>query len=31
LGSSIVELVASHEAACLEHCRKYAIDPESAA
>jgi uncharacterized protein (DUF2252 family) len=31
LWSSIVELVASHEAAYLEHCRRYAIDPESAA
>jgi len=28
LWSSIVELVASHEAAYLEHCRKYAMDPE---
>ena len=27
LWSSIVELVASHEAAYLEHCRKYAMDP----
>ena len=26
LWSSIVELVASHEAAYLEHCRKYAMD-----
>jgi uncharacterized protein (DUF2252 family) len=31
LWSSIVELVASHEAAYLEHCRRYAMDPESAA
>jgi uncharacterized protein (DUF2252 family) len=31
LWSSIVELVASHEAAYLEHCRKYAMDPELAA
>jgi uncharacterized protein (DUF2252 family) len=28
LWSSIVELVASHEAAYLEHCRKYALDLE---
>jgi uncharacterized protein (DUF2252 family) len=28
LWSSIVELVASHEAAYLEHCRKYAMDLE---
>jgi uncharacterized protein (DUF2252 family) len=28
LWSSIVELVASHEAAYLEHCRKYVTDPE---
>ena len=28
LWSSIVELVAGHEAAYLEHCRKYAMDPE---
>ena len=28
LWSSIVELVASHEAAYLEHCRRYAIDPD---
>jgi uncharacterized protein (DUF2252 family) len=27
LWSSVVELVASHEAAYLEHCRRYAIDP----
>jgi uncharacterized protein (DUF2252 family) len=27
LWSSIVELVASHEAAYLEHCRKYVMDP----
>ncbi len=27
LWSSIVELVASHEAAYLEHCRRYAMDP----
>ena len=26
LWSSVVELVANHEAAYLEHCRKYAID-----
>jgi uncharacterized protein (DUF2252 family) len=31
LWSSIVELVASHEAAYLEHCRKYAMDPDLAA
>ena len=31
LWSSIVELVASHEAAYLEHCRKYAMDLELAA
>ena len=31
LWSSIVELVASHEAAYLEHCRKYAMDLERAA
>lgn len=31
LWSSIVELVASHEAAYLEHCRRYAIDSELAA
>jgi uncharacterized protein (DUF2252 family) len=31
LWSSIVELVASHEAAYLEHCRRYAIDTELAA
>jgi uncharacterized protein (DUF2252 family) len=31
LWSSIVELVASHEAAYLEHCRRYAIDAELAA
>jgi uncharacterized protein (DUF2252 family) len=31
LWSSIVELVASHEAAYLEHCRKYAMDPARAA
>jgi uncharacterized protein (DUF2252 family) len=31
LWSSIVELVASHEAAYLEHCRSYAMDPEVAA
>jgi uncharacterized protein (DUF2252 family) len=31
LWSSIVELVASHEVASLEHCRRYAVDPESAA
>ena len=30
LWSSIGELVASHEAAYLEHCRKYAMDPELA-
>jgi uncharacterized protein (DUF2252 family) len=28
LWASIVELVASHEGAYLEHCRKYAMDPE---
>jgi uncharacterized protein (DUF2252 family) len=28
LWSSIVELVASHEAAYLEHCRKYVTDPD---
>ena len=28
LWSSIVELVASHEAAYLEHCRRYAMDPD---
>lgn len=27
LWSSVVELVASHEAAYLEHCRRYAMDP----
>jgi hypothetical protein len=27
LWSSVVELVASHEAAYLEHCRRYAVDP----
>jgi uncharacterized protein (DUF2252 family) len=31
LWSSIVELVASHEGAYLEHCRKYAMDPDLAA
>jgi uncharacterized protein (DUF2252 family) len=31
LWSSIVELVATHEAAYLEHCRRYAIDSELAA
>jgi uncharacterized protein (DUF2252 family) len=31
LWTSIVELVASHEAAYLEHCRRYAADPELAA
>jgi len=31
LWSSIVELVASHEASYLEHCRKFAMDPELAA
>ena len=31
LWASIVELVASHEAAYLEHCRKYAINPEELA
>jgi uncharacterized protein (DUF2252 family) len=30
LWSSIVELVAGHEAAYLEHCRKYAMDPDIA-
>lgn len=29
--SSIVELVSSHEAAYLEHCRRYAMDPDLAA
>jgi uncharacterized protein (DUF2252 family) len=28
LWSSIVELVASHEGAYLEHCRKYVSDPD---
>ena len=28
LWTSIVALVASHEAAYLEHCRRYAADPE---
>jgi uncharacterized protein (DUF2252 family) len=28
LWTSIVELVASHEAAYLEHCRKYVSDPD---
>jgi uncharacterized protein (DUF2252 family) len=31
LWASIVELVASHEAAYLEHCRKYAMDSEELA
>jgi len=31
LWTSIVELVASHEAAYLEHCRRYAADPDLAA
>jgi uncharacterized protein (DUF2252 family) len=31
LWSSIVELVAIHEAAYLEHCRRYAMDPDLAA
>jgi uncharacterized protein (DUF2252 family) len=31
LWTSIVELVASHEAAYLEHCRRYAANPELAA
>jgi uncharacterized protein (DUF2252 family) len=31
LWSSVVELVASHEAAYLEHCRKYVADPDLAA
>ena len=31
LWTSIVELVASHEAAYLEHCRRYAADPNLAA
>jgi uncharacterized protein (DUF2252 family) len=31
LWSSIVQLVASHEAAYLEHCRRYAMDPDLAA
>jgi uncharacterized protein (DUF2252 family) len=31
LWSSIVELVASHEAAYLEHCRHYVVDPDLAA
>ncbi len=30
LWSSIVELMAIHEAAYLEHCRRYATDPETA-
>ncbi len=30
LWSSIVELVAAHEAAYLEHCRKYALAPKAA-
>jgi uncharacterized protein (DUF2252 family) len=30
LWSSVVDLVASHEAAYLEHCRQYAMDPERA-
>jgi uncharacterized protein (DUF2252 family) len=30
LWSSIVDLVASHEAAYLQHCRRYAIDPDAA-
>jgi len=31
LWTSVVELVASHEAAYLEHCRRYAADPDLAA
>lgn len=31
LWSSVVELIASHEAAYLEHCRRYAADPALAA
>ena len=31
LWSSVVELIASHEAAYLEHCRKYVADPDLAA
>ena len=31
LWSSIVELVASHETAYLEHCRRYVADPALAA
>jgi uncharacterized protein (DUF2252 family) len=31
LWSSVVELVASHEGAYLEHCRKYAMEPKLAA
>lgn len=29
LWTSVVELVASHEAAYLQHCRRYAIDPDT--
>jgi uncharacterized protein (DUF2252 family) len=29
LWSSVVELVANHEAAYLEHCRKYALESTS--
>ena len=31
LWSSVVELVSSHEAAYLEHCRKYVADPDMVA
>jgi uncharacterized protein (DUF2252 family) len=31
LWSSVVDLIASHEAAYLEHCRRYAVDMASAA
>ena len=30
-GLSVVELIATHEAAYLEHCRRYAADPALAA
>lgn len=30
LWSSVVDLVANHEAAYLEHCRRYAVDPDAA-
>jgi uncharacterized protein (DUF2252 family) len=29
LWSSVVELVASHEAAYLDHCRKYAMESDA--